>query len=145
MLAGLAALIIAQASLVLPLVGVGTNGYHLPVCASSKSILVVVLVILAFAAGFGLATLREHSGLTASAASQAALYRQVLTDLQRDYYKPIDAAQLGQSGITGLLGLAARPLHRLLHAPAGQGLQQRAEWHLHRDRRGSRLEDGASR
>ena len=70
----------------------------------SKRFLVVVLVILAFAAGFGLATLRDRSGLTASAASQAALYRQVLTDLQRDYYKPLNATQLGQSGITGLLG-----------------------------------------
>ena len=69
----------------------------------SKSLLVVVLVILAFAAGFGAATLRERSGLTASASSQASLYQQVLGDLQRDYYKPVDVARLGQSGITGLL------------------------------------------
>jgi carboxyl-terminal processing protease len=69
----------------------------------SKSIVAVVCLAVAFAAGFGLATLREHGGSTVSAASQASLYRQVVTDLERDYYKPIDAAQLGQSGITGLL------------------------------------------
>jgi carboxyl-terminal processing protease len=69
----------------------------------SKSLLVVAFVILAFAAGFGAATLRDHSGLSASASAQAALYRQVLADLQHDYYKPINVAQLGQSGITGLL------------------------------------------
>ena len=73
----------------------------------SKSFLVVVLVILAFAAGFGAATLRDRSGLSASASAQVSLYRQVLTDLQRDYYKPVDATHLGQSGITGLLA----PLH----------------------------------
>jgi carboxyl-terminal processing protease len=70
----------------------------------SKSFLVVVFVILAFAAGFGAATLRGRSGLSASASAQVSLYRQVLGDLQRDYYKPIDATPLGQSGITGLLG-----------------------------------------
>ena len=79
--------------------GTGTIRPYAPL----QELLVVVLVILAFAAGFGLATLPERRGLTAPAASQAALYRQVLQDLQRDYYKPINVTRLGQSGITGLL------------------------------------------
>jgi carboxyl-terminal processing protease len=69
----------------------------------SKSLVVAALAILAFAAGFGAATLRDRSGPSASASAQVALYRQVLADLQHDYYKSIDVAQLGQSGITGLL------------------------------------------
>jgi carboxyl-terminal processing protease len=68
-----------------------------------KNVLVVVLVILAFAAGFGAATLRDRGGLSAPASAQVALYRQVLSDLQHDYYKPINLAQLGQSGISGLI------------------------------------------
>ncbi|HMK93273.1 MAG TPA: S41 family peptidase [Thermoleophilia bacterium] len=38
---------------------------------------------------------------------QAGLYRQILSDLQRDYYRPVDVARLGSSGIAALLA----PLH----------------------------------
>ena len=73
----------------------------------SKRLLVILAVVLAFAAGFGLASELARAGSTASARGQAALYRQVLNDLERNYYRPIDVAKLGQSGINGLLA----PLH----------------------------------
>ena len=68
-----------------------------------RSLLVVLLVVVAFAAGFGLATLLARGGSSAGARAQADLYTQVLRDLQRDYYRPVDVAQLGRSGIAGLL------------------------------------------
>ena len=70
---------------------------------ASRRLLAVLSVVLAFAAGFGLATVRDRGGSSASASGQADLYRQVLRDLQRDYYRPVDVAQLGRSGIAGLL------------------------------------------
>ena len=73
----------------------------------SHRLLPVLLIVLAFVAGFGLATLIGRSGSTAGARGQAALYRQILDDLQRDYYRPVNVAQLGSSGIAGLLA----PLH----------------------------------
>jgi len=74
---------------------------------ASRRLLAVLSVVLAFATGFGLATVRDRGGSSASASGQADLYRQVLRDLQRDYYRPVDVAQLGRSGIAGLLA----PLH----------------------------------
>ncbi len=73
----------------------------------SKRLLVILAVVLAFAAGFGLASELARAGTTASVRGQASLYRQVLNDLERNYYKPIDVAKLGQSGVNGLLA----PLH----------------------------------
>jgi carboxyl-terminal processing protease len=70
---------------------------------ASRRLLAVLLVVLAFAAGFGSATLLARAGSTAGVRGQADLYRQVLQDLQRDYYRPVSVAQLGQSGIAGLL------------------------------------------
>ena len=73
----------------------------------TRRLLPVLVIVLAFVAGFGLATLLNRGGTTAGVNGQTALYRQVLQDLQRDYYRPIDTAKLGQAGITGLLS----PLH----------------------------------
>ncbi len=70
---------------------------------ATRRLLAVVVVAFAFAAGFGLATLLARGGSTASARGQADLYRQVLQDLQRDYYRPVDVSRLGRAGITGLL------------------------------------------
>jgi carboxyl-terminal processing protease len=70
---------------------------------ATRRLLTVLLVILAFVAGFGSATLLARGGSTAGVRGQADLYRQVLQDLQRDYYRPVNVAQLGQSGIAGLL------------------------------------------
>ena len=69
----------------------------------SRRLLLVLSLALAFVAGFGLAALLERSGSTASARGQADLYRKILDDLQHDYYRPVNVAQLGQSGISGLL------------------------------------------
>jgi carboxyl-terminal processing protease len=68
-----------------------------------RRLLLVLSLALAFVAGFGLATLVDRSGSTAGARGQAALYRQILDDLRRDYYRPVDVAQLGHAGIAGLL------------------------------------------
>ena len=69
----------------------------------TRKLLAVLTVALAFVAGFGLATLLNRTGSTAGARGQADLYRQVLQDLQRDYYRPVDTGKLGQAGIAGLL------------------------------------------
>ena len=69
----------------------------------TRKLLAVLTVALAFVAGFGLATLLNRTGSTAGASGQADLYRQVLQDLQRDYYRPVDTGKLGQAGIAGLL------------------------------------------
>ena len=76
---------------------------------SSRRLLAVAAVVLAFAVGFGLASVLARAGSTASARGQAALYRQVLRDLQRDYYRPVNVAKLGQAGITGLLAALHDP------------------------------------
>jgi carboxyl-terminal processing protease len=73
----------------------------------TRRLLPILIIVLAFVAGFGLATLLDRSGTTAGVSGQTALYRQVLQDLQRDYYRPVDTAKLGQAGIAGLLA----PLH----------------------------------
>ena len=63
----------------------------------------IAVAALAFAGGFGVATLLDRVSTPASASSQVDAFRQVLADLQRSYYKPVDAAKLGRSGITALL------------------------------------------
>ena len=70
---------------------------------SKRLIVFIAVAALAFGGGFGVATLLDRGATTASASSQADAYRQVLTDLQRSYYKPVDVAKLGRSGITALL------------------------------------------
>ncbi|MGZ4199268.1 MAG: S41 family peptidase [Thermoleophilia bacterium] len=69
----------------------------------TKRLLAIAFVALAFAAGFGLATLLARGPTTASARGQADLYRQVLQDLERNYYRPVDVSRLGRAGIDGLL------------------------------------------
>ena len=69
----------------------------------SRRLLTVLLLALAFVAGFGLATLLASVGGTAGARGQERLYRQVLQDVQSDYYRPVDVSGLGQAGIAGLL------------------------------------------
>jgi carboxyl-terminal processing protease len=70
---------------------------------ATRRLLAVVFVALAFAAGFGLATLLASGPASASARGQADLYRQVLQDLQRNYYRPVDVSRLGRAGVDGLL------------------------------------------
>ena len=70
---------------------------------SKRLLAFIAVAALAFGGGFGVATLLDRGAATASASSQADAYRQVLTDLQRSYYRPVDVAKLGRSGITALL------------------------------------------
>jgi carboxyl-terminal processing protease len=65
--------------------------------------LVAVIAAIAFAGGFALASALARSGASASVQTQADLYRQILSDLQRDYYRPVDVARLNHTGIAGLL------------------------------------------
>jgi carboxyl-terminal processing protease len=70
---------------------------------SKRSLVAVAILVLAFLAGFVLAKGLDRAASSTSAQGQADRYRQVLTDLERNYYKPVDAAKLGQAGITALL------------------------------------------
>jgi carboxyl-terminal processing protease len=66
--------------------------------------LVVLIVVAAFAGGYALATSLAARGGGLSTPQGAALaYRQVLSDLQQHYYRPVDVGQLAQTGINGLL------------------------------------------
>ena len=68
-----------------------------------RSLATVAILVLAVLAGFVLAKGLDRATSSASAQGQADRYRQVLADLERNYYKPVDAAKLGQAGITALL------------------------------------------
>jgi carboxyl-terminal processing protease len=70
---------------------------------SKRSLAVVAILVLAFVGGFALAKVLDRAASTTSARGQADRYRQVLTDLERNYYKPVDVAKLGQAGIAALL------------------------------------------
>jgi len=70
---------------------------------SKRSLAAVAILVLAFLAGFALAKGLDRAASTSSAQGQADRYRQVLADLQRNYYKPVDVAKLGQAGIASLL------------------------------------------
>jgi carboxyl-terminal processing protease len=70
---------------------------------SKRSLVAVAFLVLAFISGFAVAKGLERGAASATARGQADRYSQVLTDLQRNYYKPLDAAKLGQKGITALL------------------------------------------
>jgi carboxyl-terminal processing protease len=70
---------------------------------SRKSLVAVATLALAFLLGFVLAKGLDRTASSASAQGQADRYRQVLSDLERNYYKPLDIAKLGQKGIDSLL------------------------------------------
>jgi carboxyl-terminal processing protease len=60
------------------------------------------MLALAFFLGFVMAKGLDRTA-SSSAQGQADRYRQVLSDLERNYYKPLDIAKLGQKGIDSLL------------------------------------------
>ena len=70
---------------------------------SKRSLAAAAALVLVFFAGFVLAKGLDRTGSSAPAQRQADRYRQVLADLERSYYKPVDAAKLGQAGIAALL------------------------------------------
>ena len=70
---------------------------------SKRTGIAVALLTIVFLAGFALAKVLDRAAPAGSAQGQAERYSQVLTDLQRSYYKPIDVAKLGQKGISALL------------------------------------------
>ena len=70
---------------------------------SKRSLVAAAMLVLVFLAGFTVAKALDRAASPAVAQGQADRYRQVLTDLERNYYKPIDAAKLGQKGINALL------------------------------------------
>jgi len=78
---------------------------------SKRSVVAVaaLVLVLVFVAGFGAAKLLDRRASTSSAGGQADRYRQILADLQRHYYKPLDVAKLGQKGITALLAALHDP------------------------------------
>ncbi len=73
----------------------------------SRRSTLLLAIALAFAAGFGAASLVSRAGASSDVRKQVALYEQVLRDLQRDYYKQVDVTRLGGTGIAALL----RSLH----------------------------------
>jgi carboxyl-terminal processing protease len=70
---------------------------------SKRSLVAVAILVLAFFTGFAVAKGLDRGAASATARGQADRYSQVLTDLRRNYYKPLDVAKLGQKGITALL------------------------------------------
>ena len=70
---------------------------------SKRSLVAAAILVLAFFAGFAVAKGLDRASASTTARGQADRYSQVLTDLQRNYYKPLDVAKLGQKGITALL------------------------------------------
>ena len=75
----------------------------MPRHGARRSLATLLVIALAFIAGFGLAKLLDRSVASASAKGQGDRYAQVLNDLQRYYYKPLDVARLGHQGIVKLL------------------------------------------
>jgi carboxyl-terminal processing protease len=71
--------------------------------STPKRYLAVVAVVITFAAGFAVAKALDRAPSSASAQGQADRFRQVLSDLEQHYYKPVDAARLGQKGVNALL------------------------------------------
>jgi carboxyl-terminal processing protease len=71
---------------------------------TSKRLLAALAILLVvFLGGFALAKGLDRVAGSTSAQRQAELYQQVLTDLQRNYYKPIDVAKINHAGIAALL------------------------------------------
>ena len=71
---------------------------------SKRSLVAAAILVLAFFSGFAVAKGLDRASASTTARGLADNYSQVLTDLQRNYYKPLDVAKLGQKGITALLG-----------------------------------------
>jgi carboxyl-terminal processing protease len=65
-----------------------------------QRLLVLVLVLLAFAGGFAAARALDR---TATAGTLGGRYQQVLSDLQDHYYRRVDLAKADQKGIAALL------------------------------------------
>ena len=70
---------------------------------SKRSLAAAAALVLVFLGGFALARVLDRTPSSASAQNQVDRYRQVLTDLERNYYKPVDAAKLGQAGIAAMI------------------------------------------
>jgi carboxyl-terminal processing protease len=68
-----------------------------------RPLVAVAIVVLAFLAGFAVAKGLDRAAASTTARGQADRYSQILTDLQRHYYKPVDVARLGRKGIKALL------------------------------------------
>ncbi len=68
-----------------------------------RTLVVVAITVLVFVGGLVAGLELERAATSSGARAQGALYQQVLTDLQRDYYKPVNVAKLGQTGVTALL------------------------------------------
>jgi carboxyl-terminal processing protease len=67
-------------------------------------LLIALIIAAAFAGGYALATaLAARGGGLSTPQGAARAYRQVLNDLQRHYYKPVNVGRLAQTGINGLL------------------------------------------
>jgi carboxyl-terminal processing protease len=62
-----------------------------------------LLLALGLIAGFALAKGLDRAASPASVRGQADRYQQVLSDLESHYYKQLDVAKLGQTGINALL------------------------------------------
>ena len=88
-----------------------------------RTLVVVAITVLVFVGGLVAGLELERAATSSGARAQGALYQQVLTDLQRDYYKPVNVAKTGPDRRYGAARLAARPVHRVLHAAGGQAVQ----------------------
>ena len=70
---------------------------------SKRSLVAVAILALAFLSGFAVAKGLDRAAASTTARGQADRYLQILADLQRHYYKPVDVAKVGQKGIDTLL------------------------------------------
>ena len=70
---------------------------------SKRSLAAVAILVLVFLSGFAVAKVLDRAAASTTARGQADRYLQILSDLQRHYYKPVDVAKVGQSGINTLL------------------------------------------
>ncbi len=68
-----------------------------------RLLITVAVVLLAFLGGFALAKGLDRAAASTTARGQADRYLQVLADLEHHYYRPVDVAKLGQTGIAALL------------------------------------------
>jgi len=70
---------------------------------SKRHLAAAAALVVVFLAGFVLAKGLDRTAASATARGQADRFRQVLSDLERNYYRPVDTAKLGHAGITALL------------------------------------------
>jgi carboxyl-terminal processing protease len=76
---------------------------------SKRSLVAVAILVLAFFSGFAVAKGLDRAPASTTARGQADRYLQVLADLEGHYYRPLDAAKLGQKGINSLLAALHDP------------------------------------